>query len=99
MTNGAQVNFHNFSKSACLSLGYTCILLNNFILNKFLVVRCGQVGFGSGVPAPLYVSYEQNEGVPVIVGSITIMASVLFIVGYAAYHSYVTRHVDYDTMM
>lgn len=62
------------------------------------VNRCGQVGFGSGVPAPIYISLEQDDSVPVIVGSITIMVSILLVVGYAVYRSWFVRRVDYDTM-
>ncbi|CAG2119093.1 unnamed protein product, partial [Medioppia subpectinata] len=64
------------------------------------MVRCSSVGFGSGVQAfpPIRFSLEQDDSVPVIVGSITIMVSILVVVGYAVYRSWFVRRVDYDTM-
>lgn len=61
-------------------------------------VRCNSVGFGSGVSAPIYISFEQDDSVPVIVCSITIMVSILVVIGYAVYKSWFFRRVDYDTM-
>ncbi|XP_054169082.1 lysosome-associated membrane glycoprotein 5-like [Oppia nitens] len=63
------------------------------------VSRCSSVGFGSGVQAPIYtLTLEQDDSVPVVVGSITIMVSILVVVGYAVYRSWFTSRVDYDTM-
>lgn len=62
------------------------------------VSRCSSVSFGSGVQAPLYVTLEQDDSVPVIVGSITCMVSILVVIGYAVYRSWFVRRVDYDTM-
>jgi hypothetical protein len=61
-------------------------------------IRCSNVGFGSGVQAPISISFEQDDSVPVIVGSITIMVSILVVIGYAVYRSWFVRRVDYDTM-
>ena len=62
------------------------------------VARCSSVGFGSGVASPIYVTLEQDDSVPVIVGSITCMVSILVVIGYAVYRSWFVRRVDYDTM-
>lgn len=64
-----------------------------------LVNRCSQVSFGSGVPAPLYISMEQDDSVPVVVGTLTVIVSILVIVGYAVYKSWVFKQVDYDNMI
>ncbi|KAJ6215289.1 hypothetical protein RDWZM_010651 [Blomia tropicalis] len=61
--------------------------------------RCSQVSFGSGVAAPLYVSFEQDDSVPVVVGTLTVIVSILVIVGYAVYKSWVFKQVDYDNMI
>lgn len=63
------------------------------------VARCSQVSFGSGVPVPLYVSLEQDDSVPVVVGTLTVIVSILVIVGYAVYKSWVFKQVDYDNMI
>ena len=70
-----------------------------FLFFVLLVSRCSQVSFGSGVPAPLYVSYEQDDSVPVVVGTLTVIVSILVIVGYAVYKSWVFKQVDYDNMI
>ncbi|KAH9426631.1 Lysosome-associated membrane glycoprotein 5 [Dermatophagoides pteronyssinus] len=69
-------------------------------MGKFAPIsRCSQVSFGSGVAAPLYVSLEQDDSVPVVVGTLTVIVSILVIVGYAVYKSWVFKPVDYDTMI
>lgn len=74
--------------------------LKNFSrFSNYLVSRCSQVSFGSGVAAPLYVSLEQDDSVPVVVGTLTVIVSILVIVGYAVYKSWVFKPVDYDTMI
>lgn len=72
----------------------------NFTNNVFVVVsRCSQVSFGAGVSSPLYVSLEQDDSVPVVVGTLTVIVSILVIVGYAVYKSWVFKQVDYDNMI
>ncbi|KPM07174.1 lysosome-associated membrane glyco5-like protein [Sarcoptes scabiei] len=63
------------------------------------ISRCSQVSFGSGVAAPLYISLEQDDSVPVVVGTLTVIVSILVIVGYAVYKSWVFKPVDYDNMI
>lgn len=66
---------------------------------SFKVARCSRVSFGSGVPVPLYMSLEQDDSVPVVVGTLTVIVSILVIVGYAVYKSWVFKQVDYDNMI
>lgn len=77
------------------------ITILKFICQFFhlIVSRCSQVSFGSGVAAPLYISLEQDDSVPVVVGTLTVIVSILVIVGYAVYKSWVFKPVDYDTMI
>lgn len=99
-----QIEMGKFAPSKYL--GFLFVLFNiihkilyPFFKKKNQVSRCSQVSFGSGVAAPLYVSLEQDDSVPVVVGTLTVIVSILVIVGYAVYKSWVFKPVDYDTMI
>lgn len=61
--------------------------------------RCGLVGFGSGVIAPFYMTYHEDDSASMVVGAITIFVSLATVAGYAVYRSWFIKKVDYDTMI
>ena len=95
------------SINECINLFVLFLFLFLFVVVVYLISfcfyiqasRCSQVSFGSGVQAPLYLSLEQDDSVPVVVGTLTVIVSILVIVGYAVYKSWVFKQVDYDNMI
>lgn len=63
------------------------------------VLRCGQVGFASGLPAPFGMQPGESDGVQMVVVTITIMSSILTVLGYALYRSWFVKRPDYADMI
>lgn len=58
--------------------------------------HCGQVGFGSGVTSPF--SGQADDGMIIIVMSIYVFVSIMTVLGYAGYRTYIQRKPDYGTI-
>lgn len=57
------------------------------------------VGFASGLSAPFGMQPGESDGVQMVVVTITILCSILTVLGYALYRSWFVKRVDYGVMV
>ena len=63
------------------------------------VAHCGMIGFASGLSVPFGKQSGDSDGVQMVVFTITIMCSILTVLGYALYRSWFVKRVEYDTIV